>query len=128
MSNIIETVVAPDIVRRSDRGLCIAGTRITLYFVEDHLRSGWSAHALAETLQLTDQQISNILDYLNAHRAEFDREYDRVVSETADREKYWRGRELKLRNSRKAESKRLSPERAAALKRLDEIKRQETSA
>jgi hypothetical protein len=42
----LETLVAPGIVRRSDRGLCIAGKRITLYLIMDYLNAGWPPHLL----------------------------------------------------------------------------------
>lgn len=128
MSQISETVVAPGIVRRSDRGLCVAGRRITLYLIEDYLRAGWRPHTLQNTLQLTEQEISQAIDYLNTHRAEFVREYEQVADQAAEREKYWRRHDLNRRKTQVSENRNVTPERAAAWARLNEIKRQEKRA
>ncbi len=126
MNEITEIPVAPGIVRRSDRGLCVAGTRITLYLIEDYLTAGWAHDALRQALQLTEEQILQVLDYLAAHRTEFNREYEQVADQAAEREKYWRQRERKHRQNANAHP--LTPERAAAWSRLEEIKQQEKRA
>ena len=74
MNEILETVVAPGVVRRSDRGLCVAGRRITLYLIEDHLRAGWPPHILRHWLRLSEREMAEVLDYINANRSDFDRE------------------------------------------------------
>ena len=88
-----EVVVAPGIVRRSDRGLCVAGTRITLYLIMDHLKEGWPPHLLCDQLLLSQEQMTQVMDYIEAHRAEFEAEYQEVVRKCAERERYWRERE-----------------------------------
>ena len=119
-----ETIVAPGVVRRSDRGLCLAGHRITLYLIEDYLRAGWPPHLLRHWLQLTEQEMKQVLDYLTANRSDFDREYDRVALQATEREKYWREREQQRRKRRKVTRHNFPPERAAAWARLDALKQQ----
>jgi hypothetical protein len=45
--------VAPGIVRRADRGLCLAGKRVTLYLIMDYLTAGWPPHLIRHWLDLT---------------------------------------------------------------------------
>lgn len=122
-----ETIVAPGVVRRSDRGLCVAGHRITLYLIEDYLRAGWPPHLLRHSLRLSDQEMTEVLDYLAANRSEFDREYERVVREATEREKYWRERDQR-RKRLKVTRRKFTPEQAAAWARLNALRRQGKAA
>ena len=122
-----ETIVAPGVVRRSDRGLCVAGHRITLYLIEDYLRAGWPPHLLRHSLRLSDQEITEVLDYLAANRSEFDREYERVARAATEREKYWREREQR-RKRLKVTRRKFTPEQAAAWARLNALRRQGKAA
>lgn len=122
-----ETIVAPGVVRRSDRGLCVAGHRITLYLIEDYLRAGWPPHLLRHSLRLSDQEMTEVLDYLAANRSEFDREYERVAREATEREKYWREREQR-RKRLKVTRRKFTPEEAAAWARLNALRRQGKAA
>lgn len=128
MSEITEITVAPGIVRRADRGLCIEGTRITLYLIEDYLRASWTPHALRHALQLTEGDLARVLDYLNQHRTEFEREYQQVADQAAEREEYWRQRERQRRRSASRARRNVTPEQAAAWSRLEEITRREKRA
>jgi hypothetical protein len=47
------TLVAPGIERRSDRGLAIAGIRLTLYEIMDLVKAGWSSEEILEFYPLT---------------------------------------------------------------------------
>jgi uncharacterized protein (DUF433 family) len=122
-----ETIVAPGVVRRSDRGLCVAGHRITLYLIEDYLRAGWPPHLLRHSLPLSGQEMTEVLDYLAANRSEFDREYERVAREATEREKYWREREQR-RKRLKVARRKFTPEQAAAWARLNALRRQGKAA
>lgn len=122
-----ETIVAPGVVRRSDRGLCVAGHRITLYLIEDYLKAGWPPHLLRHSLGLSDQEMTEVLDYLAANRYEFDREYERVAREATEREKYWREREQR-RKRLKVTRRKFTPEQAAAWARLNALRRQGKAA
>jgi uncharacterized protein (DUF433 family) len=56
--------VGPGIVRRSDRGLCIEGKRITLYLVMDYLKAGWPPHMIRHWLDLTEEEITNSFNFM----------------------------------------------------------------
>jgi len=79
-------------VVRTGRGLSISGTRITLYDVMDYVTAGWPAHLIRDRLQLTDQQITDVMAYIEAHRAEVEREYQAVLQTAEENRRYWQER------------------------------------
>ena len=85
-----ETTTTPNIVIRTSRGLTIAGTRITLYTIMDHLKDEWPSHLIRDWFNLTDKQMQGVLDYIEAHQEEVEAEYQQVLKEAAETEQYWR--------------------------------------
>lgn len=79
-------------VVRTDRGLSIAGTRITLYAILDYLNADWPPTLIREWLNLTDEQMSDVLAYIAAHRDEIEQEYQRVVEQAEETRRYWEER------------------------------------
>ncbi|MGG6263335.1 DUF433 domain-containing protein [Leptolyngbya sp. AN03gr2] len=67
------------IIIRTDRGLTIARTRITLYDVMDYFTAGYPAKLIREKLCLTDAQVQAAISYIEAHRAEVEAEYQQVL-------------------------------------------------
>jgi uncharacterized protein (DUF433 family) len=74
---------------RTERGLTIAGTRITLYDVMDHLTAGWPPKLISNWLPLTEAQLDVALSYIDANRSEIEAEYRVVLQETQERREYW---------------------------------------
>jgi len=79
-------------VVRTGRGLSIAGTRITLYNILDYIHAGWPAKLIRDRLNLTDQQITDALEYIAAHHAEVEAEYQQVRHEAEEIRQYWEER------------------------------------
>lgn len=79
-----------NIVVRTSRGLTIAGTRITLYTIVEHLKDEWPPHLIRDWFNLTDEQMRGVLDYIKAHQEEVEVEYQQVLEEAAETEQYWR--------------------------------------
>jgi hypothetical protein len=122
-----ETEVAPGIVRRQDRGLCVKGSRMTLYFIMDFLKEGWPPHLLRDQLLLTEEQMQNVIDYIAANGEAFEAEYAKVVQHCAERERYWRARQEALQKrlaERPGPPPNLSPEQTAAWARLAALRKQ----
>lgn len=124
VAETIETAVAPGIVRRRDRGLCVAGKRITLYLIMDYLKAGWPPHLLRHQLLLSEEEMSHVVNYIEQHEAEFEAEYQDVVRKAAEREQYWREREQQRRLKTKPKERDLTPEQAAAWARLQALRRE----
>jgi uncharacterized protein (DUF433 family) len=80
------------LIIRTERGLTIAGTRITLYDVMDHLAAGWSPKLILNWLPLTEEQLNASLSYIAANRTAVEAEYQTVLQETQERRKYWEDR------------------------------------
>ena len=66
-------------VIRTGRGLTIAGTRITLYAILDFVKDGYPPHLIQHKFNLTEQQMADVMAYLQAHREEVEAEYKEVV-------------------------------------------------
>lgn len=80
------------IILRTDRGLTIAGTRITLYDVMDYFTAGYPAKLIREKLCLTDAQVDAALSYIEVHQAEVEAEYQQVLQIAEDNRQYWEER------------------------------------
>lgn len=76
-------------VVRTSRGLSIAGTRITLYSILDYIHAGWPPKLIRDRLNLTDQQITDALDYIATHQTEVETEYQQVLCDAAEIRHYW---------------------------------------
>lgn len=78
----------PTIIRNT-RGLSIAGTRITLYTLMDYLKAAWPPHLIRDWFNLTDQQIQDVLAYIETHQEEVEAEYQQVLAEAEETRQYW---------------------------------------
>ena len=76
-------------VLRTERGLTIAGTRITLYDVLEYLHAGWPPKLIRDRLDLTDQQVADALVYIHTYRAEVEAEYQEVCQTAQEIQQYW---------------------------------------
>ena len=74
---------------RTERGLTIAGTRITLYDVMDHLAAGWTPKLILNWLPLTEEQLNAALFYIDANRTAVETEYQTVLQATQEMREYW---------------------------------------
>lgn len=74
---------------RTERGLTIAGTRITLYDVMDYVIEQYPQKFIRAMLSLTDEQVNAALSYINAHRDEVEAEYQTVLKESEELRQYY---------------------------------------
>lgn len=79
----------PTVIIRTERGLTIAGTRITLYDVMDYVMGQYPSKFIQGLFELTDGQISAALAYIESHRSEVDAEYQQVIRETEALRQYY---------------------------------------
>jgi len=78
----------PAIVR-TERGLTIIGTRITLYDVMDYVLAEYPSKFIQGLFELTEEQINTALTYIEANRAEVEAEYKQVVQESEELRQYY---------------------------------------
>jgi uncharacterized protein (DUF433 family) len=77
---------------QTERGLTIAGTRITLYDVMDYLKAQYPPKFIRDGFNLTDAQIHAALSYIEAHRTEVETEYQEILKTAAETQQYWEER------------------------------------
>ncbi len=83
------TLNEPVPIVRTERGLTIAGTHITLYDVMDYVTEGYPPKFIRGLFDLTEEQINAALDYIEANRAEVEAEYQQVLKEAEELRLYY---------------------------------------
>jgi uncharacterized protein (DUF433 family) len=61
------------------RGPEIKGTRITVYAVMDYYKHGWKREHIAGLFRLPPDWIQAAIDYIESHREEVQREYQKIL-------------------------------------------------
>jgi uncharacterized protein (DUF433 family) len=79
---------SPAIIR-TERGLTIAGTRISLYDIIDLLKAQYPASLIRDKLNLTAAQINSALSYIQANQPQVDAEYQEVLKTREEIQTYW---------------------------------------
>ena len=81
----------PTVIRTS-RGLSIACRRLTLYSIMDYLQAGWPPHLVRDEFNLTDNQMADVLSYIETHRDDVEQEYQAVLQHAEETRQYWEER------------------------------------
>lgn len=89
LTDMFLTLTEPAIIVRTERGLVIAGTRITLYDVMDYVIESYPPKFIRAMLGLTDEQTTVALFYIETHRAEVETEYQLILKETEELQQYY---------------------------------------
>jgi uncharacterized protein (DUF433 family) len=111
---------AQSVIVRTERGLSIAGTRITLYDVMEYLLAGWPPALIRHRLDLTEQQMTDAVAYIDTHRAEVEAEYQTVLQHAQEIRRYWEERNRE--RSAHIAARPSKPEEEALRKKLQEWK------
>lgn len=74
---------------RTERGLTISGTRITLYDVMDYVTAKYPPKFIQGLFDLTEEQINAALIYIEDNRAEVEAEYQQILKETEELQQYY---------------------------------------
>ena len=77
---------------RTEPGLTISGTRLTLYDVMDFLKAEYSPKLIRNKFNLTDDKINAALSYIEANRAQIETEYQQVLQTRTEIRSYWENR------------------------------------
>jgi uncharacterized protein (DUF433 family) len=103
-------------VVRTNRGLTVEGTRLTLYSIMDYIKEDWPPKLIRDFFDLTDQQINDVMAYIEAHREEVEAEYELVLRQAEERRRYWT--EYNREHLAKARAMPKPPEQAEIWKKL----------
>ncbi len=79
-------------ITRTERGLTISGTRITLYQIMDYIHASYPRHLIRHQFYLTDQQFDGAMSYLDTHYEEVESEYQSVLQQAEEVRHYWEER------------------------------------
>jgi uncharacterized protein (DUF433 family) len=74
---------------RTERGLTISGTRVTLYDVMDYVTEQYPPKFIRAMLSLTDEQLSSALSYIDSHWTEVEAEYQTILKEAEELRQYY---------------------------------------
>ena len=103
-------------ITRTERGLTISGTRITLYQIMDYIHANYPRHLIRHQFYLTDEQFDAAISYIDAHYKEVESEYQIVVQQAEEIRDYWNKRNKEcIANISKLSPK---PEYASAWQKL----------
>lgn len=81
---------------RTERGLTIGGTRITLYDVMDYVTAQYPPKFIRGLFNLTNEQINAALTYIEENRSEVEAEYQIVLKEAKELREYYEERNRDL--------------------------------
>jgi uncharacterized protein (DUF433 family) len=109
-------------VIRTGRGLTVAGTRITLYAIMDFIKEDYPPKLIRHKFNLTEQQMADVLAYIEEHRDEVEAEYRQVIAEGEERRREWEEKRKEILDSIPAD-RPLSPQEAAIRAKLAEAKK-----
>ncbi len=79
----------PVTIARTERGLTIVGTRITVYDILDYLHADYPPHFIRDSLGLTDSQLTDALNYVYEHQDSVNAEYEAILKESEEIRQYW---------------------------------------
>jgi uncharacterized protein (DUF433 family) len=93
----------PSIIR-TERGLTISGTRITLYDLMDYVTAQYPPKFIQGLFELTEEQINIALAYIETNSVEVEVEYQQVLKEAEELQKHYeeQNRELIIRTVAKS--------------------------
>ncbi len=77
------------LIIRTERGLTIEGTRITLYDVMDYVTEHYPSKFIRAMLNLTEEQVNAALAYIDSHYAEVETEYQLVLKDAEELRQYY---------------------------------------
>jgi uncharacterized protein (DUF433 family) len=74
---------------RTERGLTIAGTRMSLYEIIDLLKANYPPKLIRDAFNLTNEQIDAALAYIATHQSQVEAEYQEVLHTREEIRQYW---------------------------------------
>jgi uncharacterized protein (DUF433 family) len=77
---------------RTERGLTIADTRITLYDVMDYVKAQYPPKFIRSLFDLAEAQMTAALSFIEINRAEVEAEYQFVLKQAEENRQYWEER------------------------------------
>lgn len=83
------TTTTTPLIVETGRGPCIAGRRLTVYAIHEHLQSGLERAFIKKHLRLSDAQLDAAVEYIAQHKDKIDREYAEIVRRSEERQAHY---------------------------------------
>jgi uncharacterized protein (DUF433 family) len=96
MTSSTDRISPTGIIERTETGLSIAGTRVSIYDVMDFEIAQYPAKFIANMLSLSIEQVHAALEYIETHRTEVEAEYRSIITEAAELHDYWQEQNREL--------------------------------
>ncbi len=77
------------LITRTERGLSIVGSRITIYDVMDFLKAKYPPKLIRDKFNLTEEQINAAMSYIKANSSKLEAEYQEVLQTREEIRRYW---------------------------------------
>ncbi|MGH9841536.1 MAG: DUF433 domain-containing protein [Blastocatellia bacterium] len=81
--------ITNEFIRLTPRGPYVAGTRITIYQLMEHLKDGWIPRHVANWFRLTPEQMDGVMAFINANEAVLEEKYAEVLRRAEEERIYW---------------------------------------
>jgi uncharacterized protein (DUF433 family) len=78
----------PTIIR-TERGLTIKGTRVTLYDILAHLEQNWSEEKVREWFGLKKEEMEDVLLFIADNREELEAEFAQILTNAENNRAFW---------------------------------------
>jgi uncharacterized protein (DUF433 family) len=85
----VETTKTSLIVE-TPRGPSLVGTRITVYSVMDYIKGGRSRAYIRQIMNLTNEQLDAVYEYIEQHKEQVEKDYARIVARSEELRAYYK--------------------------------------
>lgn len=114
---------APSVeIIETDLGPVISGRRVTVYDVMEAVDCGDNIYTISSTLNISPFQVQAAIKYIEKHRSRLEPELKEILQNKAERERYYRALEEKIKKQRPPLP--MTPRRQALVALLDKSRRQ----
>ncbi len=121
-----------DLIVETPRGPSLVGTRITVYSVMDYIKGGRSRAYIRQIMNLTNEQLDAVYEYIKQHRKEVERDYARIVARSEELRAYYeeqnRHRWRFPRDMPREEQQRLARQKLEQMKKAAEATNESNGA
>jgi uncharacterized protein (DUF433 family) len=81
--------IKTSLIVENPRGPSLVGTRITVYSVMDYIKGGRSRAYIRQIMNLTNEQLDAVYEYIKQHKEEVERDYARIVARSEEMRAYY---------------------------------------
>ena len=82
-------VTKTSLIVETPRGPSLVGTRITVYSVMDYIKDGRSRAYIRQIMNLTNEQLDAVYEYIEQHKEQVEKDYARIVARSEEMRAYY---------------------------------------